>query len=43
MTWASFGVAVRDWVLSDFASDEAGPLRETLDRATEAITSWVSS
>ncbi len=35
------GVGVRDWVLSDFASDEAQPLRETLDRAAAAIESWL--
>jgi PTH1 family peptidyl-tRNA hydrolase len=35
------GITVRDWVLSDFASEEAEPLRETLDRAADAIASWV--
>jgi PTH1 family peptidyl-tRNA hydrolase len=36
------GVAARDWVLSDFADSESGPLGETVGRAVEAMQAWVS-
>jgi len=35
------GVAARDWVLANFRDEEAGPLREVLDRAADAMRGWV--
>ena len=37
------GVAVVDWVLSDFDEADAGPLREVLGRAVGAIDAWLGS
>ncbi len=34
------GMAVRDWVLSEFAAGESEPLRDTLDRAADAMQGW---
>jgi PTH1 family peptidyl-tRNA hydrolase len=35
------GVPARDWVLGAFAPAELEPLREALDRAVEAMQSWL--
>ena len=36
------GVEPRDWVLSDFSGAEQKPLRDTIDRAAEAIEAWIA-
>lgn len=36
------GVAVSDWVLSDFRPDEAEPLRDAVGRACDAMLGWAT-